>query len=142
MKVVLDTNVVVSAFLSPAGKPAAILELVLRRYLNICFSTAILAEYEQVLSRSKFAGKVQLEAVQRFFGLLREFGIMTISGLSKTKMPDETDRIFYDAAKAAGAILVTGNKKHYPNEPFIKDPAEFVGEGREREEGLYFQTEG
>ena len=128
MKVVLDTNVVVSAFLSPAGKPATILQLVLRHDLDICFNTAILAEYEQVLSRSKFAGKVHREAIQRFFGLLREFGIMIISRLSKAEMPDETDSKFYDAAKAAGAILVTGNKKHYPNEPFIKDPAELIDE--------------
>ena len=126
MKVVLDTNVVVSAFLSPAGKPAIILQLVLRHDLDICFNTAILAEYEQVLTRSKFAGRVHQPAIQRFFDLMRDFGIQTISGLSQVNLPDETDRKFYDVAKAAGAILVTGNKKHYPDEPFIKDPAEFM----------------
>jgi len=126
MKVVLDTNVVVSAFLSPAGKPASILQLVLRHDLDICFNTAILAEYEQVLSRTKFAGKIHQPAIQRFFELMRDFGIKTTCGLSQTNLPDETDRKFYDVAKAAGAILITGNKKHYPNEPFIKEPAEFM----------------
>ena len=128
MKVVLDTNVVVSAFLSPAGKPAFILHLVLRHNLDICFDTAILAEYEQVLTRSKFAGKIHQSAIERFFELVRDFGIKTIGGVSKIKLPDETDRKFYDVAKTAGAILVTGNKKHFPDESFIKDPAEFINQ--------------
>jgi hypothetical protein len=41
-------------------------------------------------------------------------------------MPDETDRKFYDTAKAAGAMLITGNTKHYPDEPFILTPAAFI----------------
>ena len=41
-------------------------------------------------------------------------------------MPDETDRIFYDTAKASGAILITGNLKHFPSEPFIMKSAEFL----------------
>jgi hypothetical protein len=43
---------------------------------------------------------------------------------------DESDRKFYDAAKTCGAVLVTGNSKHYPVEveDFIKTPASFVKE--------------
>jgi hypothetical protein len=41
-------------------------------------------------------------------------------------MPDESDRVFYDVAKTAGAYLITGNTKHFPQEPFILTPAEFV----------------
>jgi hypothetical protein len=41
-------------------------------------------------------------------------------------MPDESDRKFYEIAKAAGAILITGNTKHYPDEPFIVTPTVFV----------------
>jgi hypothetical protein len=33
---------------------------------------------------------------------------------------------FYDIAKAADAILITGNIKHYPDEPFILTPAAFI----------------
>jgi putative PIN family toxin of toxin-antitoxin system len=126
VKVVLDTNVVVSAFLSPAGKPALILQLVLRRAIQICTNTAILAEYEQVLGRDKFTVKIGKPSIRRFFEILRAVGVDTVALPSNIKMPDETDRIFYDTAKATGAILVTGNKKHYPDEPFIQDPAEFL----------------
>ena len=128
MKVVLDTNVVVSAFLSPTGKPAAILQLVLRRDLDICLNTAMLAEYEQVLCRSKFAGKINQPAIQRFFDLLHGMGSNIICSPSGINLPDEADRKFYDVAKAANATLITGNKKHYPSKPFIQDPSEFLAQ--------------
>jgi putative PIN family toxin of toxin-antitoxin system len=126
MNVVLDTNIVVSAFLSPAGKPAAILQLIIHHDLDICFNNAILAEYEQVLCRPKFTGKIFQTAIQRFFELINDFGVVTNCIPSHIMTPDETDRKFYDVAFASSAILITGNKKHFPIEPFIQDPAEFL----------------
>ena len=126
MKAVLDTNIVASAFLSPAGKPALILRLVLDRKIGICFNTAILAEYEEVLCRSKFAGRIHESPVRRFFEILHSVGSAVEASVSKVDLPDETDRKFYDVAMAAGAILVTGNKKHYPDEVHVCDPAEFL----------------
>jgi len=41
-------------------------------------------------------------------------------------LPDESDRIFYDTACESKAILITGNKKHYPDEEFIMTPADFL----------------
>ena len=125
MKVVLDTNVIVSAFLSPAGKSAVILKLVLNRDMEICCNTAILAEYEEVLCRSKFAGKIHRQAVMRFFEIIREIACRVDAPVSQIELPDESDRKFYDSAMAANAILITGNKKHYPDKPNICDPAEF-----------------
>jgi hypothetical protein len=46
---------------------------------------------------------------------------------STFSMADETDRIFYDTAKKSNSILVTGNMKHFPIEPFIKNPHDFLG---------------
>ena len=126
MKIVLDTNVVVSAFLSPAGKPSIILQLVLRREHDICINAAVLAEYEQVLCRSKFAGKIFAPLAERFFEILRDIGISVISLPSIIDFSDESDRKFYDIAKTANAILITGNKRHFPDEHFIMDPAEFL----------------
>jgi putative PIN family toxin of toxin-antitoxin system len=126
MKAVLDANVVVSAMLSPAGKPASILQLVLRDDINICFSTAILAEYEQVLGRSKFSEKIRPSMVRRLFEIIDDIGSNIISTPSHISLPDETDRKFYDAAKTCGAYLITSNIKHYPDEPFILTPAQFL----------------
>ena len=126
MRIVLDTNVVVSAFLSPEGKPAAILKMVLHDELDICINTAILVEYEQVLNRAKFSGKISSSSLQRFSEILYEIGTRIDCIPSINDLPDETDRKFYDTAKSADAILVTGNKKHYPDESFIQDPDEFL----------------
>jgi len=38
----------------------------------------------------------------------------------------EPDRIFYDTAKASGSILITGNIRHYPTEPFIMTPSDLL----------------
>jgi len=126
MRVVLDTNVVVSAFLVPLGKPAAILRLALRHDFDTCFDTAILAEYEEVLTRSKFVGRIYQADIQRFFEIMCDIGENIISTLSFVSMPDETDRKFYDVARTANAYLITGNKKHYPDEPFVVTPDQFL----------------
>ena len=126
MKVVLDTNVIVSAFLSPAGKPAAILQLVLSRGVEICYDTAVLAEYEQVLGRDKFIGKIHHASLRRFFELIYNIGSHVNCIPSHINLPDEADRKFYDIAKTSGAVLVTGSKKHYPDEWFVQSPMEFL----------------
>ena len=126
MKIVLDTNVVISAFLSPFGKPAIILFSVLNHDFDICFNSAILSEYEQVLTRDKFAGKIYRTEIGYFFEIVYDYGIQVNCIPSQVMLPDESDRIFYDVAKASSAALITGNKKHYPNEPFIFTPAEFL----------------
>jgi putative PIN family toxin of toxin-antitoxin system len=53
--VVLDTNVVVSAHLSPRGLERYVLDLSLAGQIQLCLSLEILAEYARVLARPKFA---------------------------------------------------------------------------------------
>jgi putative PIN family toxin of toxin-antitoxin system len=131
MFVVLDTNVIVSAFINPLGSPARVMRLILENpgplnQLKFCYNLAIIDEYEGVISRPKFASSVDKNKARRFIDLL------TASGISHTPVPgsiafqDESDRIFYDTAKTSGAVLVTGNLKHYPKEAFIMNPAEFL----------------
>ena len=57
---------------------------------------------------------------------IQEFGKAVTPEKSDILMIDETDRVFYDTAVSSGAILITGNKKDYSNEPFILTPAEFL----------------
>ncbi len=51
MRVVIDTNVLVSAVISRHGPPAAILDLIVTGQLVACVSPALLAEYQDVLTR-------------------------------------------------------------------------------------------
>ena len=55
LPVVVDSNVLVSALLSPGGKPAEVLRLLVTGALRLCFDARIVVEYEDVLSRPKFS---------------------------------------------------------------------------------------
>ena len=111
-RVVLDTNVVVSALLKPQGREDQVLRLALAGRLLLCVSPQVLAEYSRVLSSPKFkfqpeeAGMAlrQLEKAGRLFHPAR---ILRIS-------EHEPDNRFYECASAAqAAVLVTGNLRHF-----------------------------
>ena len=123
-RVVIDTNVIVSAFKSPNGKPAKILYMVRHSQLQVCYNDKIWAEYKDVLTRPHF--NFIEEERQKFFKSVERFGLLCQPLASTFPMPDETDRPFYDVAKHCNATLITGNAKHYPSEPFIYSPTEFL----------------
>ena len=123
-RVVLDTNMLVSALLSPSGNPARIYRMFLSGTLDLVVSADILAEYEDVLLRPR----LQLPAadVKTVFAAVRECAETVRPVISTVSLIDEDDRVFYDTAKTAGAYLITGNAKHYPEEEFILTPTEFL----------------
>ena len=122
--VVLDTNVIVSAVLTPAGNPAKIVNMGLDKSIQLNLCAEILAEYEEVLSRTEFDFSV--EKRNTFMSGIKKSGILVEPSLSDIAIPDEDDRVFYDTAKDNAAILVTGNTKHYPAESFIMTPSDFL----------------
>jgi putative PIN family toxin of toxin-antitoxin system len=114
-RVVLDTNIVVSACLSPEGAPATIVELALLGAFTLCVSSAVLAEYREVLARSKFARQTErievvLEGIEDVALAVVPVGTLNIS-------PDDEDNRLLECAQAAQAdFLVTGNPKHFPTQ--------------------------
>jgi putative PIN family toxin of toxin-antitoxin system len=123
--IVIDTNIFVSAAISPAGNPARIAALISKTTeIQVFYSAAILAEYKRVLSYERL--NISAETQSAIIDSMIEFGILIEPPVSTIPLPDETDRIFYDTAKASGSILITGNIKHFPTEPFIITPADFV----------------
>jgi len=54
MKLVLDTNVLVSGLLNQSGPPGLILQHIAFPDIIICWDKRIMAEYQEVLSRPKF----------------------------------------------------------------------------------------
>jgi putative PIN family toxin of toxin-antitoxin system len=113
IRVVLDTNVVVSALLKPAGAEAAVLLLVLEGMVFVGISDAILAEYEDVLSRPKF--KRPPEVVKGLVADLRSVGRLVKPKQRVAVSPDESDNRFLECAEALKAhFLVTGNTRHFP----------------------------
>jgi putative PIN family toxin of toxin-antitoxin system len=124
-RVVLDTNVIVSASLSRNGNPAKIYRMFLAGVLPLVYCEEILAEYEDVLYRPHL--KIPRDEADTVLTAIRQHGEEIYPMQSDIPLIDEDDRVFYDTAKSAGAYLITGNTKHYPSEPFILTPTAFLG---------------
>ena len=108
-RVVLDTNVVVSAFLRPDGLQNQVLRLALVGNLQLCFSEAVLEEYALV----RF--KLRPEEVRAALTKIREAGTMVHPTKTLAVSRDEPDNRFLECAEAAEAdYLVTGNTRHFP----------------------------
>ena len=121
---VIDTNVFVSGLLSARGNSAQIINAMKEKQFNLIYNDDILAEYREVLCREKLG--LYPNDVQELLDVIYRGGLSVISNASDIPLIDEDDRIFYDTAKTSDATLVTGNKRHYPNEPFIMSPADFL----------------
>jgi len=124
MKVVLDTNVIVSSILS-SGPPSVVADMVANGKLIPFYNNLIIEEYWNVLHRPKFNfSKKQIDCL---LDSIVKAGVAVEYYTSSTvKLLHEDDRIFYDLAKKSLAYLITGNIKHYPNESFIISPANFL----------------
>jgi putative PIN family toxin of toxin-antitoxin system len=123
-RVVIDTNVLISAMLSPTGFPSQTWGKVISGECTLYYSYGMYEEYLDVLSRPKFSiSEDEREAVLSF---INRYGVEIFPARSNVAFTDEYDRIFYDTAKEVNAILVTGNIRHYPNEPWVMTPADFV----------------
>ena len=125
MNTVIDTNIVVSAALSPKGNPAKILNFILDNdEMQLFYTTKIFDEYKKVLSYERL--RIDAETQNRILKNIVIVGILIEPPQSTIPMPDETDRVFYDTARASGSILITGNTKHYPAKPFIVTATDFL----------------
>lgn len=135
MILVVDTNVVVSALLSPRGAPGRVLDLVLGRALDLAVDDRILAEYRAVLTRPRFGfDAADVEALMTF---LVATAVPAFARPLSTRLPDEADEAFPEVAIAARAdALVTGNLRHYPVADragvLVMSPAEFIAQMRAR----------
>ncbi|GBR77552.1 putative PIN domain protein [Candidatus Termititenax dinenymphae] len=125
MRIVLDTNVLVSALLNPSGLPAAVLTLVLNGEFKLLYDNRILLEYTEVLWRPVFDFKP--DTVTNLLEYVKTDGEFVSALPQKIKFIDVTDKKFYEVYKSGGAeYLVTGNGKHYPQEKGIVTPRVFL----------------
>lgn len=113
MKIVLDTNVLVSGILSPHGPPAAVLRAILTEHVTLCFDERIVSEYREVLTRGKFP--FDRELVEELIGFLEAAGSPTVAGHLAVALPDPWDQMFIEVAVSGEVdFLVIGNLKHFP----------------------------
>ncbi len=113
MKIVMDTNVVVSALLRPQGVLARILDLVLSRQATLALDHRIYNEYQEVLLRPEFG--FSRDYVDNILDFLWRSSERAHAVALPVQLPDPDDAKFLEvAASAAADALITGNLKHFP----------------------------
>lgn len=131
MRVVLDTNVLVAALLTPRGAPASVLNAVLNGSVTLLVDERIADEYRDVLFRSKFG--FSHDALQPVLDFIERAGEYVVAEPVRVTISDPDDIPFVEVATAAAAdYLVTGNLKHFPKREWIVSPSTGVDILRER----------
>jgi len=113
MRVVLDTNVLVSGLLSASGPPAWIVEAILTGSIELALDMAIREEYEEVLGRPEFS--FPPAHVETLLSVIDRFAFWA-AGVPPwpVRLPDPDDEPFLAVAAATESVLVTGNVRHFP----------------------------
>jgi len=113
MRVVIDTNVLVSGLLSPYGAAAEIVRMAVAGSLDLLYDARIIYEYEEVLSRPKFS--FEKSRVDTLIEFIEHYGIQVAATPLSIHLPDVDDEPFLEVAISGKAeCLITGNVAHYP----------------------------
>jgi len=130
MRVVIDTNVIVSGILNPHGSPGRILDTLLSEAITALYDDRILSEYHEVLLRPVFGFlRSDVEALLDFVESRGEH--ISAEPLSLI-LPDPDDLPFLEVATSGAAeALITGNARHFKpcrgqHSVLVITPADFL----------------
>lgn len=116
-RVVLDTNVLVSAFTSAQAASRQILRKILQGPTTALISVPLFAEYEAVLAHRETQSRCPLTSVQQtqlFDAFLARTQIIEVYYRWRPNLPDEGDNHVLELAVAAGdAPIVTFNRRDF-----------------------------
>jgi len=127
VRVIVDTNILISGLISQSGPPAKIIDAILKGHIIPIMSPATFAELEEVLHRpqlQRYFRRVELTPYQ----LLNQLELITQiikPRTSHTPIRDNKDRPFIElaATRPAPDFIITGDKdfeeNHYENVPVI-----------------------
>lgn len=111
MRVVLDTNVILSALVFRGGKPDQVLQRARRREIELFVSPFILGELERIL-QGKFR-YTSTEVRERVGGIRRMATLVEpAERLDLVKAKSDDNRILECAVAAEADYLVTGDRRH------------------------------
>lgn len=117
LKVVLDTNIFVSAVLSPDGGAREILRMALNGAIKPIFGNALLSEYEDVLGRNSIFEHAKISQQERqvlFEALLNSCQWSRVHFLWRPNLRDENDNHVLELGVASGAhSIVTSNVRDF-----------------------------
>jgi putative PIN family toxin of toxin-antitoxin system len=112
VRLVLDTNIVISAFLW-RGPPSEILALGIDRRLELATSPTLIEELRRVLARRKFAGpitrqSITIDALIERYAALCELVVPPVTPRTVRRDPDD-DHVIACALTAEAGLIVTGD---------------------------------
>ena len=113
LRLVLDTNIVVSAALKPEGLQRTVLLLASQKPARLYISSPILAEYGAVLARPELRIRRGLQL--QLLDFIKKRAHLIVTSQSIRVAGDPGDDIFLECVDEARAdYLVTGNLRHFP----------------------------
>ena len=115
--VIVDTNVLVSALLEQGGPNRAALRKVLdsRTPLQICYSSQMVSEYRDVLSRHLVVSRGLSAQAEALLDIVLDSGDEVVPKyVPAIVYPDEKDRPFLEAAVYVDGIILANNLKDFP----------------------------
>jgi len=110
-KLILDTNIIVSALISNSIPTKILYELVLTQKVKVCLTEEIFAEYIEVLNREKFTKYTNFKSkVDIVLNKLREISTYYETNRKIEILSDTSDNKFLELAAVSSAdYLITGN---------------------------------
>jgi len=112
MKVVLDTNVIVSGLITVDGVCGRIIDRMLEEDFQLCADGRIFAEYGRIVGRPKL--NIPPGVQHDFLDFVRYRGERIAAAPIAAALLDESGVPFLEVALEANAVLVTGNLRHFP----------------------------
>lgn len=113
IRIVLDTNVLVSGLLSDRAAPGQIVDLITAGEIELACDARILAEYREVLARPGLI--INQSKAEDVLQHIEHTSLRVTPEPWPVVLPDPDDEAFLAVAEGAGAdCLVTGNLKHFP----------------------------
>lgn len=110
-RAVIDPNVLISALLSPSGRPAALVARGLAGDFEIVISEGVLAELHRALAYPKLRSRITDEQAAAFIDILgRTATRVEDPATSPGRSRDPGDDYLLALAEAAAAVLVTGDQ--------------------------------
>lgn len=112
MRLILDTNILLSALLSPLGAPAKLLDAWERKTFTLVACDALIAELRDVAGRPFFRARLRASAAELLAAGLRDFSFFCRDLPCGPVAPDPKDSYLLALAEASQAeFLVTGDKE-------------------------------
>ena len=112
MRVVVDTNVLVSSFLNSKGHPRAVIDLWKTGQISLCVSAEILEEYLEVLARLGLRGEPELKSLLRMFKRKENLVFRKVAAHFHQVKDDPADDKFIDCAIGARARYIISGDSH------------------------------